>query len=111
DQLPLEVVDDAVPLLDPARRYQPVYPYDEHVLVVRAVERAHVPGLGQLPADAPEEVVPALLRGRYPEARHPHAGRVEQADDALDRAVLAAAVHRLQEQQDPAPVTALLGGG
>ena len=43
-----------------------VHAHDQHLLVVRAVEDADAPALGQALAGAPQEVVVELLRARAP---------------------------------------------
>ena len=45
-----------------------------------------------------------LFRGRGPEARDPHALRVDAAHDVADRAVLAGGVHRLEDDEQPVGV-------
>ncbi len=72
---------------------------------MRAVEDADLAGFGQGPSDPPEEGVRALLGGRRLEAPDAAARGVEMPDDVLDRAALAAGVHALEDQQDPAAVT------
>ena len=95
----LEVVDRVVAALDLGGGSERAHPADEHVLVVRPVEDADEPGLGQPLLDAPEEVVPQLLGGRRLERRERHALRVDAADDVPHDAALARGVHRLQDQQ------------
>jgi hypothetical protein len=52
--------------------------------------------------------VPALLLGRRPEADGVDAGRAHTAGDGTYGAVLTAAVHGLQQEQDPIATVALL---
>jgi hypothetical protein len=54
--------------------------------------------------DAPQEVVLALFLGRCLERGHDAALGVEAAHHVADRAVLAAGVHGLQDDQERAPV-------
>src|SRR5436305_748379 len=96
--------------LPPLPRHQLVYPDHQHVLVVRAVEHPHVSRRGQRAADPPQEVVPALLVGRRPEAHDAQPLRVHRPGDPAGRAVLPAAVHRLEDEQHPLPAGAGLRG-
>lgn len=77
---------------------------DQDVLIVRAVEDAQFAGERERLLHAPQEGVCAFLGRGCLERRDPAAGRVEQADDVLDRAALAAGVHALEDEQDAAPV-------
>ena len=76
-----------------------MHAHDQDLLVVRAVEDADAPALGQAPDVAPQEVVVELLRRGLLERGHLAALRIDAGHDVLDRAVLAGRVHRLKDQQ------------
>ena len=99
DEVAFEAIDQRVAPLDHRRFRQVVYPGDEDVLVMRAIEDADLALLRQPFADPPQEAVPPFFRGRRLERGDPDALGVEAADDVGDRAVLAAGVHALQHQQ------------
>jgi hypothetical protein len=95
----LEPVDLGEPGEPHGPRNETVYPDDEDVLVVRAVEDADLAGPRQGLRDPPQEVVAALL-GRWrlePSDLRPL--RVEPADHMDDGAVLPAGVHALEHEQ------------
>ena len=82
---------------------------DQDVLVVAAVEHAHLARSGQGLADPPQETAPALLRRRSAERLDAHALRIHQADGVAHGAALAGGVHPLQdEQQPPLPARAAM---
>ncbi len=99
DELPLELVDRGVASLDLLGGRELAHPGDQHVLVVRAVEDPDVAGLGQGPADPPQEVVAQLRLRRRLERGDPHALGVHQPDGVAQHAALAGGVHALQDQQ------------
>ena len=76
-----------------------VHPHDEHFLVVRTVEDADAPALGQVSDVAPHEVVVEFLRRRLLERGYLAPLRIDAGHDVFDRAVLAGRVHRLEDQQ------------
>ena len=87
------------------RRHQLPHPYGQHVLVVRPVEHADVAGRRQRRRDPPQEVRgPARPRSAAPNALICTPSGFSAPTTLRDRAVLAAAVHRLQHQQHPPPV-------
>src|SRR5581483_9496245 len=98
-QAGLETGDLDVAAVDLGPREPTVDPRDEDVLVVRPAEHADLPRRRQRPADAPQEVVPGLLLGRLLERGDPAAQRVDEPDDALDRAVLPRRVDALEDEQ------------
>ena len=77
-----------------------MHPQRDDLLVVRAVEDADPPPLGQGLADAPEEVVVELLAGGLPEGDDVDALRVHARHHVLDRRVLARRVERLEDDQE-----------
>jgi RNase P/RNase MRP subunit p29 len=70
----------------------------EHFLVVRAVEDADLPALGQVSDETPEVIVLEFRRARLLVDRHHATLRVNARHDVFDRAVLARAVHRLKDE-------------
>ena len=80
-----------------------MHPHDEDFLVVRTVEDADPPALGQVSDVAPHEVVVELLRRGLLERGHLAPLRIDAGHDVFDRAVFASRVHRLEhKQQGPA---------
>src|SRR5215471_17233104 len=80
-----------------------VHAHDEDLLVVRAVEDANVPALGQALDIPPQKVMAEVLRRRLLEGEHLAALRIDARHHMLDRTILACRVHRLKyEQQRPA---------
>jgi hypothetical protein len=77
----------------------PVHAHDQHFVVVRAVEDADAPALGQLARGAPQEIVLEFGHARVLEAEHLAALWVDARHHVLDRAVLARGVHGLEDQQ------------
>jgi hypothetical protein len=73
--------------------------YDEHVLVVRAVEDADLALARNLLVDPPQVVVRELLRCRHLERGDNAALRVERLHHLLDGAVLARRVDALEHDQ------------
>ena len=71
----------------------------QHVFVVAAVEDGDLAGGGHLAVDAPQVIVRALLVGRCLPADGANAERAHLAEHAADRAVLAAGVGALQDDQ------------
>src|SRR5438105_1030483 len=69
---------------------------------MRAAEHADHARVRQPPLDAPEELVPLVLRRRRSERRDLRALRIDLPDDVLDRAVLAGGVEPLQHEQKAA---------
>ena len=76
-----------------------VHAHDEDFLVVRTVEDADPPALGQVSDVAPHEVMVELLRRGLLERGHLAPLRIDARHDVLDRAVFAGRVHRLEDQQ------------
>ncbi|OIQ69211.1 hypothetical protein GALL_491890 [mine drainage metagenome] len=76
-----------------------MHAHDQHLFVVRAIEDADAPALGQVAGGAPEEVVLKFLRTRMLKAEHLAALRVDARHHVANRAVLACRVHRLKHQQ------------
>ena len=76
-----------------------MHAHDEDFLVVRTVEDADAPALGQVSDVAPHEVVVELLRRGLLERGHLAPLRIDAGHDVLDRAVFASRVHRLEDQQ------------
>ncbi|GAA4013822.1 hypothetical protein GCM10022232_65290 [Streptomyces plumbiresistens] len=70
----------------------------------RAVEDALLAGVREGLLDPPQEGMRPLLGGGCLERPDAAAGGVAEADHVLDRAALAAGVHALEDEQDPAPV-------
>jgi hypothetical protein len=101
---PLEIVDDLVAGAPNLFGHEVLYPHDEHVLVVGAVEDADAPLGRRALVVAPQEVVVGLLRRGGLERGNPAALGVDSLEDVLDRAVLPAGVHRLQDDQTSLPV-------
>jgi hypothetical protein len=99
---PFEVVDRAVTPLDLVRRGELANPGDQHVLVLRPVEDADLPGGRQRLLDAPQEVVLELLGCRLLERRDAQPLRIDQAGRVPDGAALARGVHALEDEQDRA---------
>ena len=82
-----------------------MHPRDEHILVVRAVEDADVPLRRDLPMHPPEKVMRQFKRSGRLERRHPAALWVHARHHMLDRAVLAAGIHALENnEQRPARI-------
>ena len=114
-QVALEAADVAVALLPDPVRDQPwrqllmredlgVHAHHEHLLVVRAVEDADTPALGQGAIAAPQVIVIQLLVRGHLERVDLAALRVHARHDVLDGAVLPGGVHRLEDQQHPPAV-------
>ena len=76
-----------------------MHAHDEDFLVVRTVEDADAPALGQASDVAPHEVVVELLRRGLLERGHLAPLRIDAGHDVFDRAVFASRVHRLEDQQ------------
>ena len=75
---------------------------NKHILVMRAVENADETALRTGLVDAPEIVMGELVLRRRLEGRHRHADRPAMIEDGAHRAVLAGAVHALQDDQQRA---------
>ena len=71
----------------------------QHLLVVAAIEDADGAACGKGAVDPPQEVVRQFLGPGDLERCHLHALRIHAAHHVLDRAVLAAGVHRLKHAQ------------
>ena len=76
--------------------------HHEHFLVVRPVEDRDVAAAGQPLRVSPQVVMLQFLGRRHLEAAHMDALRVHAAHHVPDRAVLAASVDALQDDQDTA---------
>src|SRR5207249_2538104 len=76
-----------------------VHAHDQDLLVVRAVEDADTPALGEQARAAPQEIVLQLLGARVLEAVDLAALRVHPGHHVLDHAVLARGVHGLEDDQ------------
>src|SRR5438552_9027688 len=81
-----------------------VHAHDQDLLVVRAVEDADTPALGEQARAAPQEIVLQLLGARVLEAVDLAALRVHAGHHVLDHAVLARGVHGLEDDQQGAAV-------
>ena len=94
------MVDVAVAPPPHLLRHELVDPHDQHVLVVRAVEDPDVPvRAARSRGCARGSRARAPRRSAALKRRHQHALRVHAAEDVLDRAVLAAGVHRLEDDE------------
>ncbi len=98
-QQALEGVDVVVAALPHRARHQLFDADDQHVLVVRAVEEADHAQRRRMLVNAPQEVVVEFFGGRHFEGSYLDALRVDAAHDVANGAVLAAGVHRLQDDQ------------
>ena len=98
----LEVVDLPVAALDLLGLQEAVHAADDHVLVVAAVEDAHLALGGAARVDAPEVVVRELHVAGLLEGMHRDALRVEAGHHLADHAVLARGVDALQHDQHAA---------
>jgi len=109
-QVALEAADVAVALLPDPVRDQPwrqllmredlgVHAHHEHLLVVRAVEDADTPALGQGAIAAPQVIVIQLLVRGHLERVDLAALRIDARHHVIDGAVLARGVHRLDDDQ------------
>src|SRR5580765_1959372 len=72
---------------------------DQHLLVIRSVEDADPPPLGEERDLPPEEVVSEFGRARMLEAEDIHALRIHARHDVADRAVLSGCVHSLKDHE------------
>ena len=72
---------------------------DQHFLVIRAVEDADPAALGKAARGAPEKIVIELFGARLLETENLAAFRIDPGHDVPDGAVLAGAVHALEDQQ------------
>jgi hypothetical protein len=79
-----------------------MHTHHQRLFVVRPVEDADAPALGQRLEVAPHIVVVQLFRRRRLEAVDLDTLRVDAAHHVLDHAVLPRRVHRLQDDQQPA---------
>src|SRR4051794_21338294 len=95
----LEVVDVAVAPAPGRLVDEAVHARDEDVLVVRAVEDRDLAAARRAGVDAPEEVVVELHLARDLERGDADALRVHPGEHVLDRPVLAAGVHGLQDDE------------
>ena len=109
-QMSFEVVDVIIALLPErfaafARRQLltlvqlGVHLHHQHLFIIRAVEDADPPALGEGLHVAPEKVVIEFFIGRFLEAEDLTPLRIHPGHDMLDGAVLAGGVHRLQNDQ------------
>src|SRR5262245_64201516 len=73
---------------------------DQYILVVRAIENADPPLWRGVRMYSPEKIMFELNRGRLLEAYHRCSLRIESGEDMIDRAVLAARVQGLQDDQN-----------
>jgi hypothetical protein len=96
----LELVDIAIPTLPDFIWNNLVNALDQYALIVAAVEDSDLALARYLVMVPPEEIVIKLLRGGYAKVSNPDALRVDALEDATNRAVLAASVHRLQHNQE-----------
>ena len=72
---------------------------DQHLFVIRTVENADPPALGQAARRAPQEVVIELLGRGLLERVDLAALRIEAGGHVLDRPVLSRGIHRLEHEQ------------
>jgi hypothetical protein len=73
--------------------------YDQHILVMRAVEHDGMPHRRGLLVDAPQEIVRAFLLGWLLESDHAAALGIHSLDDVPAYAVLAGGIDALQDDQ------------
>src|SRR6185312_2342337 len=99
-ELALERIDLVEPRARLAARDLAVDGRDEQVLIVRAVEYPDEALCRDFPVNAPQEVVQPLLRRRNLERRDVAPLRIDATHDVPDRAVLAARVDRLQDDEE-----------
>ena len=80
-----------------------MHAHDQDLLVVRTVEDADAPALGQALDVAPHEIVVEVFPRGLLEREHLASLRIDARHDVLDGAVLARRIHRLKhKQQGPA---------
>ena len=84
-----------------------MHPHHQHLLVVRAVENADAPALGQATCRAPEKIVLQFRGAGMLEAEDLATLRIDAGHDVLDGAVLAGGVHGLKNQQDGVAVAGI----
>lgn len=75
--------------------------HNQHILVIRPVIDGNLAAAGDMPVDAPQEVVGEFVRCRLLEAVHIHSLRVDAAHDMLDGRILAGRIPCL-DQDDQA---------
>ena len=80
-------------------RHEIVDAYDQHVLVVAAVEDDDLAVAGRLFVDTPEIVVGQFFGRRFLEAGHLDALGIDAVEDVADGAVLAAGVRGLEHDE------------
>ncbi|MNC66483.1 hypothetical protein D3C75_1168810 [compost metagenome] len=79
-----------------------MHPGNQHIFIIRAVERSYITlGRGFLVA-APEKIVIQFLAYRFFEADGMEALRIQTGQHLFDHTVLAAAIHSLKNNQDTA---------
>src|SRR5450759_1125540 len=96
----LESVYLPITTLDHFGRGQLLYPGDEHILVVRAIEDGDVAWLRQFLLEPPKEMVTKFGRTWCHERTDVHTLRIHRRHHVADRSVLTAGVQSLQNNQD-----------
>ena len=101
-QHPFEFVDVPVALLPHRVRHEALHAYDEHLLVVTAVEHSDLAVGRARRVHAPQVVLGGFATGRHFEAGDVDSRGVQSREDRPNGAVLAGGVARLQDQQQAA---------
>ena len=83
---------------------QVMYPRDEHILVVRAVEHADMPPNGCLGMNAPQKVVVHFFGGGRFKVGNLYASGVHAREKVFNCAILTARIHGLQHNKQAAGV-------
>ena len=99
-QLPLEVEDVVVGLIQLAAGDRPLDPFDEHAAVPRPVEDADLAGRRHARAKSPHPGVKAFDFGRGVDRAHRKAARIERLGHAIDQAALARRVPAFKDNED-----------
>ena len=76
-----------------------IHPDHQHFLVIRTIENADPPAFRQVARRPPEKVVLQFIGARLFETENLAALRIDSGHDVPDRAVLAAGVHPLKNNQ------------
>ena len=76
-----------------------VHAHDQHLFVIRAIEDADPPPLGQVAGGAPKKIVLEFLQTRMLKTKHLAALRVDAGHDMANRSVLACRVHGLKHHK------------
>ncbi len=71
---------------------------DQHLLVIRSIEDADPPALGQIARGTPQKIVLQLLRARMFEAEYLTALRIDAGHYVPDGAIFSGGIHRLKDQ-------------